>query len=139
MALVSRYFGPKKGLFEATVAGAFDTDFLDGTTRETLPDRLVSVFTYADRSPDAPSVLDLLLTNAADAEVGPMIRDQQKERFTTFFDKMLGNPDQAAMLMVAIMGFAVVEKTLKLDAIAAPDDERYAKQLRHLIEAALNY
>ncbi|MFC6583416.1 TetR/AcrR family transcriptional regulator [Sulfitobacter aestuariivivens] len=54
VALVSRYFGGKKGLFEATLVGAFAIENFEAKSHEALVDTAVSMFVSAPREGTSP-------------------------------------------------------------------------------------
>lgn len=137
VALVSRYFGGKRGLFEATLDGAFELPAVAGEVA--LVDLVVALFTTAARGGTEPTVLQLLLMNAHDEEVGGMVRAAHYDGMQSQLDHLLGDPARAALFMAAVLGMSVAEKTLRLPGIAPHDTEDYAAQLRHMLGAALSF
>jgi AcrR family transcriptional regulator len=135
VALVSRYFGGKRGLFEATLEGAFDSP--DAHTAEALVNIVVHLFVSHPRTPGAVSILNLLLMNAQDEEVGEMVREAQRVGLQEKTEQAIGDPVRAAMFIAVIMGISVAEKSLQLHGIAPGDALLYEAQLRHMLEAAL--
>ncbi|KEJ89850.1 TetR/AcrR family transcriptional regulator [Sulfitobacter donghicola] len=137
VALISRYFGNKRGLFEATIEGAFDLP--DVSSREALVELTVELFVNHPRDGQAVSVLNLMLMNAQDEEVGGLVREKQQEVMQSAVEKAIGDRTQAALFMAVILGISVVEKTLHLAAIGQYDTPEYEAQLRHMLNAALSY
>jgi len=137
VALVSRYFGGKRGLFEATLEGAFDLP--DVSTPSELVDMTVRLFTDHTRDKSTVSPLHLLLMNAQDEEVGPLVRDRQTEHFQSVLETVIGAPTPAALYMSVILGVGIAEKSLHLDGIAAYDSPEYEAQLRYMLEAAIAF
>jgi AcrR family transcriptional regulator len=137
VALVSRYFGSKLGLFKATLEGAFDTpDFAD---ENDLVETVLRMFVEAPRGGDTPSVLLLIQTNANDPDVGALVRMAQSDGMQEKLEALLGDSARAALFMSVLLGFGVAEKTLKLKGIADPGSAAFEAQLRHLMTSALSF
>ena len=139
VALVSRYFGGKRGLFEATLEHAFEGPALFAADSGQLVDRVVEMFVNAPRQTEDPSVVRMLLMNAHDEEVGPFVRDRVQDTLQSRLEEIIGDRDRAALFMAALLGMSVAEKSLHLGGIAKPDSPRYQAQLRHMLEAALTF
>jgi AcrR family transcriptional regulator len=137
VALVSRYFGGKLGLFEATLEGAFEFPRVEGP--EDLVDLVVHLFTSHPRDSPEPTILHLLLMNAQDEEVGPLVREAQHSAMQTGIEAALGNSPRAALFMAAILGMTVAEKSMFLSGIAPCESPVYEAQLRHMLNAAISY
>ena len=137
VALISRYFGGKRGLFEATIEGAFDAPSVPD--EETLVETVMQMFVSAPRGGEAPSSLQLIQTNATDPEVGDMVRAAQTAGMQSKLEDVLRDRERAALFMSVLMGFAMGEKTLKLEGSGDPGSPAFEAQLRHLMAAALSY
>lgn len=139
VALISRYFGGKRGLFEASIEDAFRPPVDLAQSPEALIDIVVQIFTQTPRDHAAPSIIQLMLMNAHDEEVGDAVREQQAEHLQSALETIIGDRARAALFMAAILGFSVAEKSLHLKGIAPHDTEVYEKQLRHILTAALAF
>jgi len=139
VALVSRHFGGKFGLFDATLEGAFEKANMEFANTAELVDGLVEVFVTTPRGGDDPSILQMLLMNAGDADVGPHVRDLHEETLQARLEQIIGDRSGAALFMAVIMGFSIAEKTLHLKGIAKDGTPEYPAQLRHLMNGALGY
>lgn len=139
VALISRYFGSKRGLFEATLAPIEGIDAAALADEAALTDMLVELFATAPRGPDHPSALTMILMNARDGEVGDLVRDFVQIRFQGPMEAIIGDRDRAALFTAVLFGISVAEKFLHLEGIAPPDSPAYERQLRLLIAAALTY
>ena len=137
VALVSRYFGSKRGLFEATLENAFATP--DVRDEAELMDAVTAMFIHAPRGGDTPSILQLIQTNAADPDIGELVRAAHAHGMQDKLEALLQSKSRAALFMSVLMGFALGEKTLKLSGIPAPGDPAFEAQLRHLMRAALAF
>lgn len=138
VALISRYFGGKLGLFEATLENAFDIfDNLPSSGQE-LVDEFVRIFAEAPRTNPEPSSIQMLLTNSHDEQVGELVRDLYDKSLHQPLRALLGE-ERAALFAAAAIGFSVMEKSLRVDGIAHPASQKYEKQLRHLLLAALDF
>lgn len=138
VALISRYFGGKLGLFQATLAGAFDFGPV-AASPEALIDQFVTLFAQAPRGKGAEvSALRMVLTNAHDEAVGALVRQEFDRVYQSHIIAVIGAPRPAALFVAAVMGISVAEKTLKLQGIDEPTSSGYADQLRHMLRAALD-
>ncbi len=137
VALISRYFGGKRGLFEATIAEAFLCP--DVADEDALMDTVMQMFVEAPRDSDMPSTLHLIQSNATDPEVGDLVRAAHARDMQSKLEGVIGDTDRAALFMSVLMGFALGEKSLKLPGIPGPNDPHFEMQLRHLMRAALSY
>lgn len=138
VALVSRYFGSKLGLFEATLETAFTFDSLPEAGEDALVDAVIGIFTHAPRGAE-PSVVQMILMNAHDADVGALVRTRHQATLQRYLDELIGDKSRAALFMAVVLGISVAEKTLHLDGIAPPSSADYTAQLRHMLQAALAY
>lgn len=137
VALVSRYFGSKRGLFEATLADlpGIDSDAVSDVP--TLIDAVVRLFAEAPRDGAHASPTALILMNAHDPEVGAAIRDLYNEKWQVPLSRIIGDPGRAALFSAAMLGVSVAEKSLHLAGIAPPGSACYAAQMRALLNAAV--
>ena len=139
VTLVSRYFGGKRGLFEATLVDAFPV-LLNGTFSEAeLVDSVVEMFVTAPRGGLDPSVMRMVLMNAHDDEVGNLVRAAHEDQIQQTLEQALGSPERAALFMAAAYGMSVAEKSLHLDGIARVGTPKYEAQVRHMLEVALAF
>lgn len=137
VALISRYFGGKLGLFQATLAGAFDFGPV-AASPDALIEHFVTLFSTAPRGPQAEvSPLRMVLTNAHDAAVGPLVQESFQQVYTSHIVEVIGAPRPAALFVAALFGISVAEKSLHLQGIGLPSSSVYADQLRHMLRAAL--
>lgn len=139
VALISRYFGGKMGLFDATLVDAFDDPSALATSPQQLMDMMTQLFVSAPRGCDEPSVVRMILSNAHDDDVGDKVRRLTHDSFYTPLLSIIGCPARTALFMSVLLGISVVEKTIKLPDYPAPDTHAYETQLRHMMQAALAY
>jgi len=144
VALISRYFGGKQGLFEATLEGAFD---LEGLFDDTGSDP-VEVIARAISAPvpasgvAPPDPLRLLIMNAADPEVGPTLRARFEAGFLSRLRATLDGPEakaRAALFTGALLGAVLARKSLALPGMADADPDEILRQNRYILAAALAY
>ena len=139
VALIKRYFGDKLGLFSATLDRAFDTSALPQTNGADLVEAVVHLFSIASRDPNDPSIIRLILMNAHDAEVGALVRAAHGQQMQSYLERVIGDPNRAALFMSVILGASVAEKSLRLQAMAPLGSSGYAAELRYMLQAALAY
>ena len=138
VALISRYFGGKLGLFEATLDGAFQIFETPPATEAELVEIFIRIFSETPRGGTEPSAITMLLTNAHDDEVGDLVRQLFDRQFQSYLRDLIGE-ERAALFSAVVFGFSVAEKSLKVSGFDAPDTDTYKSQLRHLIRAALSF
>lgn len=141
VALISRYFGGKLGLFEATLDRAFDWPELLDAARDPVD---VAIAKYTDPDTDAAQVSStrMIVVNASDPEVGDLVRRTLRAKLIDPLQARMGGPEAApnlAMFTAVVLGASMVRQTLRLPGMADVSPCDYAAQLRHLIDAALSY
>ena len=139
VALISRYFGSKLGLFQATLEAAFDSAILAQESTRDLTDAMVELFVTTPRDTEVPSVLRMVLANADDADVGDEVRARTLACLHRPALDIIGTPARTAMFLSVLMGVSVVEKSLKLPGVPAHNTKEYEAFLRHLLNAATTF
>ena len=137
VALIARYFGSKRGLFEATLENLTKIEAKDVRSSKTLIDAIVELFSNGPKDNIEASPISMVLTNSDDAEVGEIVKQVQYEYWQKGLEEIIGSKHQAAMFFGAIMGFCVAQKSLRLDGVAKVGSELYRAQLRHMLETAI--
>lgn len=139
VALVSRYFGGKRGLFAATLDRAFDwPELLAGDPVA------VVVAKYADPKTGVQdvSVMRMILMNAGDPDVGELVRDGLEMRVMAPLRARMGGDAAApnvAMFLAVVLGATMARGDLGLRGMADAPPAIFAAELRHLIAAALDF
>ena len=137
VALIARYFGSKLGLFEATLDSLKKIDPDDFPTVDSLVDAFVDMFANAPKEETQASPITMILLNANDSEVGPIIARIQHQYWQGGLEKIIGSKSQAALFFASMMGFSVAQKTLRLDGIADVGSDAYRLQFRHMLTTAI--
>ena len=140
VALVSRYFGGKLGLFETMLEAAFD--WPEMAVGDDPVEVAIAKYTKPDATDAHMSVIRMIVVNGADPEVGDLLRRRLREKLIDPMLDRMGGADAApnlAMFVAATLGAAMVRHTLRLPGMADANPEEYAAQLRHMIDAALAY
>lgn len=137
VALISRYFGGKLQLFEATLDDlpVIDPNLFPNT--DALITAIVGLFVNAPRDGTSTSAVTMILMNAGDEEVGEMVREKYHQNWQTSLDEIIGDKSKSALFSAAVLGISIAEKTLHLDGIAEPKTKEYENQLRSLLRVAL--
>lgn len=141
VALISRYFGGKLGLFEATLDAAFDWPELLATDRDPVE---VAVTKYANPETDWEeiSATRMIVANAGDPEVGDLVRQRLRDTLLDPLQERMGGAQAApnlALFIAVVLGASMVRQCLRLPAMAKASPEEYAAQLRYMIDAALAF
>jgi len=139
VALISRNFGGKLGLFRATISEVFDIFDSPPQNSQALVDGFVQLFVEAPRKGAEPSPIRMLLTNAHDDTVGEMVRNLYNEEFQTQISNIVGCEKRSALFMAIVFGISVAEKSLQIKGISEHKSQEYEAQLRHLMQSALDY
>ena len=139
VALINRHFGSKRGLFETTIAEAIDAKpFPDMNERDLVP-HCVRLFINTPKNDETPSFLRMLIMNADDREIGPLVRETHLGFLQNALEEIIGHKQRAALFMAAMIGFNFAEKSLQLEGIAPHESAAYQDQLEHILESALNF
>ena len=137
VALIARYFGSKLGLFEATLETLNKIDADDFSSVDRLVDAFVDLFANAPKEGTDASPISMILLNANDSEVGPIVARTQYEYWQSGLEEIIGSKSQAALFFSAMMGFSVSQKILHLDGIAELGSDAYRAQFRHMLTTAI--
>ena len=138
VALIARYFGSKRGLFEATLKNLNKIESKDFPTSESLIDAIVDLFaSHPPKDGVNASPISIILTNADDSEVGETVKQVQYQYWQKGIEEIIGSKHQSAMFFGAMMGFCVVQKSLRMDGVAEVGSKMYRDQLRHMLETAI--
>lgn len=140
VALVSRYFGGKLGLFEAMLETAFD--WPEMAASEDPVEVAIAKYTRPDATDAHMSVIRMIIVNGSDPEVGDVLRTRLHEMLIDPMLERMGGGTAApnlAMFIAATLGAAMVRHTLRLPGMADVSPKEYGAQLRHMIDAALAY
>ncbi len=137
VALVKRYFGSKRGLFEASVTEKDFEDLIPENV-EDLKAVLLELFQSPVSTPSTPSFFTMLIMNAQDAEVGEFVRQNYRETIEARMVAALGSSAKAALVTSAVLGFSIVEKMLRSKGIAERGSKKHRAQLEALLDAAIN-
>jgi len=110
-ALVSRYFGGKQGLFEATLAEIPPWEALVADREELLAKAVESFSHPYDPETDKANPFNMLLANIIDPEMGDKIREMVQQGLASPLAEKLGGAqanERAAMLLAVLFGVALV-------------------------------
>ncbi len=138
VALVSRYFGGKQALFAATLDGAFHWPELISAADP--PAVVVAKYTDPAQATAHVLLIRMIAANIADPEVGHLVRAAQQAQFYEPMLAKLGGPKMAARLamFVAVMiGADMTREVIGLPGLSDASNADYARQLRHMLDAAL--
>lgn len=140
VALISRYFGSKRGLFAALLDVVFDWPEL----LEAGPDAaevVIAKYAGSDPSPEKANVTRFVLLNAMDPEVGEMLREAlQVKMFAPMLARMGGAAaPNLAMFTSVLLGMSMGRDCLRLPGMGDVPAPEFADQMRHLLDAAMSF
>lgn len=141
-ALVSRYFGGKRGLFEATLAQIDRWSALDSDADDLLTNAVNSFAQPYDPKKDRANAFSMLIVNINDPEVGDDVRALVQQGLADpLAHKLDGSlrQERAAMLLAVLFGAALMRKNFQLQGMADKSPDDIAIQIRHLAQAALRF
>ena len=141
-ALVSRYFGGKQGLFEATLEDIPDWEALAADGPDVLEKAVASFAHPYDPQRDQVNPFTMLLTNVIDPVMGDTIRTLVERRLAGPLAEKLGGEaaeERAALLLSTLFGVALMRKNFQLRALTDLSPEALQQQAMHLGKAALGF
>ena len=141
VALISRYFGGKLKLFEAALtAGLYWPELID-------PDNdpikvAIAKYTASSSEDHKFSITRMIVMNASDPQVGDMVRQTLFDTLVAPLESRMDGEHRAAhlaMFFSVIIGASVARHSLLMPGMAEVDADTHARQLRYLIDAALQF
>ena len=139
-ALVSRYFGSKQGLFEATLEEIPVWEALSAEPEDLLARAAESFAHPYDPETDAANAFTMLLVNVTDPEMGGTIRNTVQECLAGPLAEKLGEPEaqeRAATLLAVLFGIALMRKSFQLKGLADKTPEELQAKILGLGRTAL--
>ena len=136
VALISRYFTSKEGLFEACLAGAAD-ELGRAMPSKSLDDVPVAIARHLDSK--TKDRLLLLLRSSGDAGAD-RIRRNVVQSFAERLSEAAGGGDQtlrAEIVLAAAFGMALLRTVIQVEPLASAEQDELIPPLRDLIDALL--
>ena len=141
-ALVSRYFGGKQGLFEATLAVIPQWPALQAEPEHVIEEAVASFSHPFDPDCEEANPFTMLLANIIDPEMGDKLRDLVQTALAEPLAEKLGGDkrhDHAAMVLSTLFGMALMRKNFRLHALKDLDTEEIRARNNHLVQSALKF
>ena len=138
VALISRYFGSKLGLFETTLK---DLPLLNTNaikSADQLIEQVANLFTTATRDGNNATATSLILRNASDPEVGEMVRELYKRTWYQSLEYILGSKAKASRFSAAVLGMHIVETSLNLDGMPFDQSDEYKREIKAFLHASIS-
>lgn len=140
IALISRYFGSKKKLFEKTLEDTAEW-FIDVNPNNII-DFFVEGLMENKNLNDEVTLVRMLCMNSGDPEVGNIVKkfhlEQMRKPVINNIKKKIKSINYDLMGAI-LVGISVTRNTLKNPGLTKLNDKEYEKILRHLFTSALNY
>lgn len=144
VALVSRYFGSKEGLFREVLQHEEDHQdkFEIVLPPEEVPAYIVSLMEQKGEHDDQEHVEKILtiLRSASSPAAAEIIRDTLHSDVLEPFAKLIGGKDaetKASLVLSILMGTTVLRSVMAIDAMCNECPDRMRERLIRLFEAAL--
>lgn len=141
VALISRYFGSKKGLFQATLDNAFNWPEILDPANDPV-DVAIAKYTDPEKAEAHMTAMRMIMANAGDEEVGDLVRAAFAAKLLQPLQERLGGPaasQRLAMFIAVLVGASVGKQCLGLPGLSDSDANTYRAQLHHLVDAALSF
>ena len=138
-ALVNRYFGSKRGLFEEAVADSFTIGDLLVGDRATLGDRLARYLVRPRRAAFDPTLV--VLRSAASPEAGPVLRAALADQVAAPLAAWLGGADaseRAGLVVSVLFGFALTRDLAAVPALADGDRDALVGHLGAVLQRLID-
>jgi AcrR family transcriptional regulator len=141
VALVSRYFGSKEGLFREVVTSS-NGDWLDpSVTRESLAGWLAALATR-DNSEDAEDVerLLIILRSASSPKAAEIVRETFQQQVSVPMSRLISGSDpelRASLALSMVVGTTILRTIMKVDPLSRSDPQLVRARLTELLSAAL--
>ena len=141
VALISRYYKSKLGLFEATLSYAFDwSDSID-INDENIIELFIGFLSESMDIKDQTTVVKMIIMNSSDPNVGDLVKNLTQKKMRSNILKRLKKitPLQLDLMNAALIGISQARKTLKAPSLVALKKNEYEKVLRYLLKGAISY
>lgn len=140
IALISRYFGSKEGLFNETVIPALSVSGEQLSQTEDLASSLTAMLLEKPEEINFDPII-AMLRSASSETVGPSLRDALNEQIIEPISSHLGGSDgreRASAVLMIFYGYDVLVRMMRLKAYDDPDRIELEKRLKAVFEAALS-
>jgi len=141
VALISRYYKSKLGLFEATLSYAFDwSDSID-INDENIIELFIGFLSESMDIKDQTTVVKMIIMNSSDPIVGDLVKNLTQKKMRSNILKRLKKitPLQLDLMNAALIGISQARKTLKAPSLVALKKNEYEKVLRYILKGAISY
>jgi len=121
VALISRYYKSKLGLFEATLSYAFDwSDSID-INDENIIELFIGFLSESMDIKDQTTVVKMIIMNSSDPNVGDLVKNLTQKKMRNNILKRLKKitPLQLDLMNAALIGISQTRKTLKAPSLVA--------------------
>ena len=121
VALISRYYKSKLGLFEATLSYAFDwSDSID-INDENIIELFIGFLSESMDIKDQTTVVKMIIMNSSDPNVGDLVKNLTQKKMRNNILKRLKKitPLQLDLMNAALIGISQARKTLKAPSLVA--------------------
>jgi len=142
IALISRYFQNKKGLFEILLNKEFD-DLKEclQLPKDEMVNGFVDGFIDSMDLKDEITFTRMLVMNGSDPEVGSLVRDKMQEA-SEILSKSLkkeAKPINVSLLIASFIGISQTRKVLQDKELTKLNKTNYKKVLEYLVNSSFNY
>ena len=142
IALISRYFSSKKGLFITLLEDEFgDLKGYLKLTKKEIISSFVDGFIDSMDMKDEITFTRMLVMNGSDPEVGSLVRDKLQEA-SEILSKSLkkeAKPINVSLLIASFIGISQTRKVLQDKELTKLNKKKYRELLEYMIKSSFDY
>ena len=142
IALISRYFSSKKGLFITLLEDEFgDLKGYLNLTKKEIISSFVDGFIDSMDLKDEITFTRMLVMNGSDPEVGDLVRDKLQEA-SEILSKSLkkeAKPINVSLLIASFIGISQTRKVLQDKELTKLNKKKYRELLEYMIKSSFDY
>lgn len=143
VALVSRYFGNKEGLFKEVLRDGEDSKFSVDVSADALPGFLVAMLSHqhGEERREHMDRLLIMLRSASSPAAAKLIRESFQGDVLEPLADVIGGPDshmKASLAMAVVIGASFLKTVLASEPACAQDRGAFGEKLLQLLEGLLS-
>lgn len=140
-ALISRYFGSKKGLFAAAIEGTFASLPLQPENKADFGRQITAIMAMKDNYQEDLDLFMMIARASGNEDAEEAVRDAATTGFLEPMARLIGGPNaqkRAAMIMAILTGGAMLPMLVGRNALEGFDEEAMALYLAPSIQQLID-